>query len=100
MQTQHRRWIAWALAGVLVISSGTALAQGAVAPEYRWLTFAVFSAIIAWIFLDEAIALRQAVAMGVVIGSLVVIVRGQSTAAKAAAAHRAVLDPAQPDGPK
>ena len=46
MQTQHRRWIAWALAGVLVISSGTALAQGAVAPEYRWLTFAVFAAII------------------------------------------------------
>ncbi len=56
----------------------------------------VFSAIIAWIFLDEAIALRQALAMGVVIGSLAVIVRGQSTAAKSAAAHREVLDPADP----
>jgi cation/acetate symporter len=46
VQTQHRRWVAWALAGVLVVSSGTALAQGAVAPEYRWLTFAVFASII------------------------------------------------------
>jgi drug/metabolite transporter (DMT)-like permease len=43
----------------------------------------VFSAIIAWIFLDEAIVLRQGLAMGVVIGALAVIVRNQSATAKA-----------------
>ena len=38
--------LTWGIAGALVVVSGTALAQGAVAPEYRWLTFAVFAAII------------------------------------------------------
>ena len=52
----------------------------------------VFSALIAWAFLDEAIALRQGLAMAVVIGSLAMIVRSQSAAAKSAAAHRSILD--------
>ena len=46
MNSQHRRWTAAALAGALVLSSAPAFAQGAVAPQYRWLTFAVFAAII------------------------------------------------------
>lgn len=54
----------------------------------------VFSAIIAWIFLDESLVLRQGIAMTVVIGALVVIVRNQSAATKAgrrAAAHDAAI---------
>ncbi len=43
----------------------------------------VFSAVIAWIFLDESLVLRQGVAMAVVIGALVVIVRNQSADARA-----------------
>src|SRR5512137_1159351 len=46
MNAQHRRWTAVALVGALALSSGAAFAQGAVAAEYRWLTFAVFAAII------------------------------------------------------
>ena len=46
MQISSRRWIAWGIAGALAVASGTAFAQGAVAPQYRWLTFAVFAAII------------------------------------------------------
>jgi cation/acetate symporter len=46
MQLFNRRLLTWGIAGALVVVSGTALAQGAVAPEYRWLTFAVFAAII------------------------------------------------------
>ena len=101
-------WKNWALLAAMAIGSGIighVLMNWSLVRIPLWvgstftLLIPVFSAIIAWIFLDEAIALRQALAMGVVIGSLAVIVRGQSTAAKAAAAHRAVLDPAQPGGP-
>jgi len=42
----------------------------------------VFSAVFAWIFLDEALVLRQVLAMAVVIGALVVVVRNQSSSAK------------------
>ena len=38
----------------------------------------VFSALLAWIFLDEAISAAQGAAMAVVIGALAVVVRGQS----------------------
>ncbi|WP_420451425.1 DMT family transporter [Ilumatobacter sp.] len=58
----------------------------------------VFSALIAWVFLDEAVGIRQGVAMAVVIGALAVIVRGQSAegraerkAMKRAAAHDAAV---------
>src|SRR5512147_1124357 len=44
MNGQQRKWLAWGLAGLLPAICTTALAQGAVAPEYRWLTFAVFAA--------------------------------------------------------
>ena len=39
----------------------------------------VFSALLAWIFFDEELLAIQAVAMAVVLGSLAVIVRGQSS---------------------
>ena len=42
----------------------------------------VFSALIAWVFLDESLTIRQGVAMAVVIGALMVIVRNQSQNAK------------------
>jgi len=38
----------------------------------------VFSALLAWIFLDEAVSLVQGTAMAVVIGALAIVVRGQS----------------------
>jgi cation/acetate symporter len=46
MQVFNRRLLTWGIAGALVVTSGTALAQGAVAAQYRWLTFTVFAAII------------------------------------------------------
>ncbi|HEX9207656.1 MAG TPA: cation acetate symporter [Steroidobacteraceae bacterium] len=46
MNMQNRKWLAWGLAGLLPVIGTTAYAQGAVAAEYRWLTFAVFAAII------------------------------------------------------
>lgn len=52
----------------------------------------VFSALLAWVFFDEAILPIQAVAMICVIGALAVVVRGQSSAARASAAHKALLD--------
>jgi drug/metabolite transporter (DMT)-like permease len=99
-------WKNWALLAAMAIGSGIighVLMNWSLVRIPLWvgstftLLIPVFSAIIAWIFLDEAIALRQAVGMGVVIGSLAVIVRGQSTAARSAAAHREVLDPAGAD---
>jgi drug/metabolite transporter (DMT)-like permease len=39
----------------------------------------VFSALLAWIVLDETINAAQAVAMAVVIGALAIVVRNQST---------------------
>src|SRR5512144_791702 len=47
MQVLNRRLLTWGIAGALVVVSGTALAQGAVEAKFRWLTFAVFGAIIA-----------------------------------------------------
>ncbi len=52
----------------------------------------VFSALLAWIFFGEEVLPIQAVAMAAVIASLAVIVRNQSSAAKASAAHKALLD--------
>src|SRR5512135_449591 len=46
MNMQNRKWLAWGLAGLLPVIGTTAYAQGAVAAQYRWLTFAVFAAII------------------------------------------------------
>ena len=46
MSSHHRKWLAWGLAGLLPATCMTALAQGAVTQEYRWLTFAVFATII------------------------------------------------------
>src|SRR5512139_2776385 len=46
MNLHNRKLIAWGVAAAAVAFGGPALAQGAVAPEYRWLTFAVFAAII------------------------------------------------------
>jgi cation/acetate symporter len=46
MNSMQRKWTAWGLVGVLGLVAGPALAQGAVAPQYQWLTFAVFAAII------------------------------------------------------
>ncbi|NJD32104.1 MAG: cation acetate symporter [Gammaproteobacteria bacterium] len=46
MLTSNRRLVVYGIAGALAIGSGAAFAQGAVAAQYRWLTFAVFAAII------------------------------------------------------
>lgn len=58
----------------------------------------VFSALLAWVFFDESILPVQGIAMAAVIGSLAIVVRGQSSAAKATAAHKAVLDDGVEDG--
>jgi drug/metabolite transporter (DMT)-like permease len=42
----------------------------------------VFSAIMAWVFLGEAVSAGQAAAMAVVIGALAVVVHGQSAPAR------------------
>jgi cation/acetate symporter len=47
VNVQHRPWLARGLAGALPFVCQKAYAQGAVAAQYRWLTFAVFAAIIA-----------------------------------------------------
>jgi cation/acetate symporter len=47
MNTNHRKWVAWGLVGLVPAFCGSAFAQGAVAPQFRWLTFTVFAAIIA-----------------------------------------------------
>jgi cation/acetate symporter len=46
MNAQNRNRLAWLMVGVVPVVATTAWAQGAVAPQYRWLTFAVFAAII------------------------------------------------------
>ncbi len=55
----------------------------------------VFSAIFAWIFLDEPLVARQIIAMAVVIGALMVIVRNQSAAAKSE--QRRISDATTPE---
>jgi cation/acetate symporter len=46
MNLGNRKTLAWGMVALLPVVATTAYAQGAVAPEYRWLTFAVFAAII------------------------------------------------------
>jgi cation/acetate symporter len=46
MNAHNRSRLAWLAVGLVPVITTTAWAQGAVAPEYRWLTFAVFAAII------------------------------------------------------
>jgi len=52
----------------------------------------VFSAVLAFVFLDEDVRVIQGVAMAVVIGALAVIVRNQSAITKANAANREIID--------
>lgn len=52
----------------------------------------VFSAVLAFVFLDEEVLLIQGIAMAVVIGALAVIVRNQSAVTKANAANREIID--------
>ena len=47
MNFPNRKALAWGLVGLVPVVCTTAYAQGAVTPEYRWLTFTVFAAIIA-----------------------------------------------------
>ena len=47
MKFPNRKALAWGLVGLVPVVCTTAYAQGAVTPEYRWLTFTVFAAIIA-----------------------------------------------------
>ena len=44
---RNRKTLGWCMVALLPVVSTGVYAQGAVAPEYRWLTFAVFAAIIA-----------------------------------------------------
>jgi len=101
-------WTNWGLLAAMSIGSGIighVLMNWSLVRIPLWvgstftLLIPVFSAIIAWVFLDEVIVFRQALGIGVVIGSLAVIVRGQSAAAKSAAAHREVLSPAGSEDP-
>ena len=46
MKYMQRKWLALGLAGAIGLAAGPAFAQGAVSPEYQWLTFTVFAAII------------------------------------------------------
>lgn len=57
----------------------------------------VFAALLAWIFFGEEILAIQGVAMACVIGALAVVIRGQSSAAKASASHQALLDDHSPE---
>jgi drug/metabolite transporter (DMT)-like permease len=84
-------WKNWALLVAMAVGSGIighVLMNWSLVRIPLWIgsTFTllipVFSAIFAWIFLDESLVLRQALAMAVVIGSLIMIVRNQSAAKK------------------
>ncbi len=87
-------WQHWALLAAMAVGSGIvghALMNWSLVRIPLWvgstftLLIPVFSAILAWIFLGEAVALAQWVAMAVVIGALAVVVHGQSRPARAAA---------------
>ncbi|MGA9279219.1 MAG: DMT family transporter [Ilumatobacter sp.] len=84
-------WKNWALLIAMAVGSGIighALMNWSLVRIPLWIgsTFTllipVFSAFFAWIFLDETIVVRQALAMAVVIGALVMIVRNQSATSK------------------
>ena len=79
-------WKNWGLLIAMALGSGLighALMNWSLVRIPLWIgsTFTllipVFSALLAWIFLDESLSILQAVAMAVVIGALVMIVRGQ-----------------------
>lgn len=80
-------WENWGLLLAMAIGSGLvghALMNWSLVRIPLWIgsTFTllipVFSALLAWIFLDERVSLAQAAAMAIVIGALALVVRGQS----------------------
>lgn len=80
-------WESWGILVAMAIGSGLvghALMNWSLVRIPLWIgsTFTllipVFSALLAWVFLDEAISVVQGLAMGLVIASLAVVVRGQS----------------------
>lgn len=80
-------WTNWGLLIAMAIGSGLighALMNWSLVRIPLWLgstytlLIPVFSALLAWVFLDEAISLLQGMAMAIVIAALTVIVRGQS----------------------
>jgi drug/metabolite transporter (DMT)-like permease len=86
-------WQNWGLLLAMAIGSGLvghALMNWSLVRIPLWvgstftLLIPVFSALLAWIFLDEAVSLAQGAAMAVVISALAVVVRGQSRPAPAA----------------
>ncbi|MEM8618634.1 MAG: DMT family transporter [Actinomycetota bacterium] len=89
---QDMSWPSWtnlALLGAMVLSAGVighSLMNWSLVRIPLWIgsTFTllipVFSALLAWMFLDEPVTWIQVVAMAVVIGALTAIVRGQQTA--------------------
>ena len=101
-------WKNWGLIAAMAIGSGIighVLMNWSLVRIPLWIgsTFTllipVSSALIAWVFLHEAIAPRQGMAMAVVIGALAVVVRDQSSAARSSAIHREVLDDAGDPAP-
>jgi drug/metabolite transporter (DMT)-like permease len=91
----------WALLVAMAVGSGLighALMNWSLVRIPLWvgstftLLIPVFSALIAWVFLDESLVARQGVAMAVVIGALAMIVRSQTSAAPIAANE--VIEPA------
>ena len=80
-------WESWAILIGMALGSGLvghALMNWSLVRIPLWIgsTFTllipVFSALLAWIFLDEPVSLVQGLAMAVVIGALAIVVRGQS----------------------
>jgi drug/metabolite transporter (DMT)-like permease len=91
----------WALLVAMAIGSGIvghALMNWSLVRIPLWvgstftLLIPVFSALIAWVFLDESLVARQGIAMAVVIGSLAMIVRNQTVGAATLAPNDAALD--------
>jgi drug/metabolite transporter (DMT)-like permease len=91
----------WALLVAMAIGSGLvghALMNWSLVKIPLWvgstftLLIPVFSALIAWVFLDESLVARQGIAMAVVIGSLAMIVRSQTTGAAAIPPNDASVD--------
>jgi len=79
-------WENWGLLLAMAIGSGLighALMNWSLVRIPLWvgstftLLIPVFSALLAWVFLDESLSVGQGIAMGVVIGALAMIVHGQ-----------------------
>jgi drug/metabolite transporter (DMT)-like permease len=90
-------WENWGLLIAMAVGSGLvghALMNWSLVRIPLWvgstftLLIPVFSALLAWIFLDEAVSAAQGAAMAVVIGALAVIVRGQSQPDRAPGTRR------------